>query len=136
MRAIAIFVGLLSVCFIGVLVPACGSNSPSTAGTDAAPDAGGENACPGLEAAEAMISFTASCFACVTAHCCSQAQTCAGDPACIAVVKCQIACTQDGGVPMTCAETCVDDTDSGTGSSDATSFDLCLAASCMMQCVQ
>jgi hypothetical protein len=135
MRARPIFIGLLSVCLIGVLVPACGSNSPSTAEPDAAPDTGEENACNGLDAAEAMISFTAACSACVTAHCCSQAQMFAEDAACIAVVKCQIACTQDGGVPMTCAETCVDETDSGTGSSDATSFDLCLAASCMMQCV-
>jgi hypothetical protein len=136
MRAKLIFVGLLSVCLIGVLVPACSSNSPSTAGPDAAPDTGGENACTGLDAAETMISFTATCAACITLNCCSQAQTCAGDPTCISIVKCQIACTQDGGVPMTCAETCVDETDSSTGSLDATSFDECLAGSCMMQCVQ
>jgi hypothetical protein len=37
---------------------------------------------------------------------------------------------------VNCAETCVPETDSSTGSSDAQSFDECLESSCMMQCVQ
>jgi hypothetical protein len=144
-------VGVACVGLLGLVTPACGSSSggsggdagtvDTSTGTEAASkdgpaptDTGG--ACTGLDAAAMMISYSAACGSCVEKNCCSQAQKCADDQACITIVKCQLDCIDEAGGTMqtTCATTCIDASDSSTGAVDATNFDECLIHSCMSEC--
>jgi hypothetical protein len=152
MRARLFLVGLAGACFIGALGPACGgsgsggadsgpgkdSTVPDTSKPDTStPDTGskdGGGACTGLDAAAAMIQYSPACGTCVEANCCSQAQACAGNAACIAIVKCQLDCIHDGGAPETCAMNCVYDGGS-SGKTVAEAFDDCLIGSCPGMCV-
>jgi hypothetical protein len=161
MRKKSFFLGLVGVTCIVVGTTASGCGS-STAGTDGGTDGGTDSghpgkdgggmessmscssdaegnlkdgACPALDAAAAMIMFTPACGACVDQNCCSVAQICASNPACIAIIKCQLACIADGGSGIACATSCVDASNDDCAKGQAQNFDQCLVASCSTSCV-
>src|SRR5580658_10216285 len=111
-----IFVFGLSMAGAAALtVPACGSSSPSTPGTDAGKkdssppaDAGKEATCAyTFEAAAPMFMTSAECTSCVETNCTALAQACACEEECIKTVQCQVACVGDGGMAEGCVLTCV-----------------------------
>jgi len=142
------FVRVVRPCWLAVLALGCGGSgsNPVDAGphqdsatSDAVketdPEDTGRGVCTGLDAAAMMIMYTPACAACVQTKCCTQAQACAGDPACIAIVECQLSCihSDTGLTPMQCAEYCVDD-GGAVGRTAAQNFDFCLISSCPTTC--
>jgi hypothetical protein len=163
MRATVVVVGVAWAALLAVLSPACGSSSGSgdDAGVDVkadktpvdvATDKGSDALakCNGLDAAASGLTFAPACLSCIGAHCCMEADTCAGDPACKPILACEATCVADGNAAMDCAVCCISSGghDGGdTGSCDANedvtlssaqnaakSLDLCLALNCSADC--
>ena len=72
---------------------------------------------------------TGACGSCVTAQCCPQATACAGDPRCLALEACLLACGSD----YECRAACVQANPVGDHV-DVPALDTCVAASCRGPC--
>jgi hypothetical protein len=69
------------------------------------------------------------CGACVTAQCCPQMSACAGDPQCLALETCLLACDSD----YACRAACVEANPVG-GQVEVPTLDTCVAVSCRGPC--
>ena len=115
----------------------CGSGSSSGGGIGGiGGGGGGGSSCGGSSSDMCSPSDPNNvCLVCLAKNCCSQAEACAGDTKCEAIVKCQLACIASGKSGPVCAPLCIDDSGSSTARTQATAFDYCILGNCSNVCV-
>jgi hypothetical protein len=84
------------------------ADADADAESDATLDGGGDGGVCVLDlSSQGLVEDPATCDACMAQSCCAEANVCATDQGCVALITCAANCEMDGGSPQQCGNICL-----------------------------